>query len=211
MKTNLVIPETPAKPEEQGTLAATACWTARTETPRTDAVCEQIETIGTSMRLAGRDNRQRIKPAIRMARCRTGVTMKENYSETPRTDLAEENLRALGGTGYVRASHARELERELIVKSANYALAHSNLGREVTKCGQLICDVRYWRDIARRLAENGGGLKRYDSLKYADAIAEYKRSAAIYEAQEIANQELAQERGEESDAATETANRGRAV
>ena len=134
-----------------------------------------------------------------------------NYSETPRTDLAEENLRALGGAGYVRASHARELERELIVKSANYALAHSNLGREVTKCGQLTCDVRYWRDIARRLAENGGGLKRYDSLKYADTIAEYKRSAAIYEAQEIANQELAQERGEESDAATETANRGRAV
>src|ERR1017187_8809447 len=69
-------------------------------------------------------------------RC-TGGTMKENYSETPRTDLAEENLRALGGAGYVRASHARELERELIVKSANYALAHSNLGREVTKCGQL--------------------------------------------------------------------------
>jgi hypothetical protein len=30
-------------------------------------------------------------------------------------------------------------------------------------------------------------------------------------AQKIANQELAQERGEESDAATETANRGRAV
>ena len=35
--------------------------------------------------------------------------------------------------------------------------------------------------------------------------------AAIYEAQEIANQELAQERGEESDAATETNSRGRAV
>src|ERR1019366_7598765 len=32
---------------------AAPCWTARTETPRTDAVCEQIETIGTSMRLAG--------------------------------------------------------------------------------------------------------------------------------------------------------------
>ena len=74
-----------------------------------------------------------------------------------------------------------------------------------------LTDVRYWRDIARRLAENGGGLKRYDSLEYADAIEEYKRSAAIYEAQEIANQELAQERGEEAADATETANRGRAV
>ena len=90
-------------------------------------------------------------------------------------------------------------------------LAHENLGREVLKNGQLTCDVRYWRDIARRLAENGGGLKRYDSLEYADAIEEYKRSAAIYEAQEIANQELAQERGEEAADATETANRGRAV
>ena len=91
------------------------------------------------------------------------------------------------------------------------ATHYENLGREVLKNGQLTCDVRYWRDIARRLAENGGGLKRYDSLEYADAIEEYKRSAAIYEAQEIANQELAQERGEEAADATETANRGRAV
>jgi len=43
--------------------------------------------------------------------------MKENYSETPRTDLAEENLRALGGAGYERASHARELEIELNEKN----------------------------------------------------------------------------------------------
>ena len=142
--------------------------------------------------------------------------MNPNYSETPRTDTLLKHLCDDDYTGLEEClrrlkNHARELEKELIVKSSNYALAHSNLGREVTKCGQLICDVRYWRDIARRLAENGGGLKRYDSLEYADAIEEYKRSAAIYEAQEIANQELAQERGEEAADATETANRGRAV
>ena len=145
--------------------------------------------------------------------------MNPNYSETPRTDSVRETLkdanRRCVNTGISDAQfildHARILERELIVKSANYALAHENLGREVLKNGQLTCDVRYWRDIARRLAENGGGLKRYDSLEYADAIEEYKRSAAIYEAQEIANQELAQERGEEAADATETANRGRAV
>lgn len=63
--------------------------------------------------------------------------MNPNYSETPRTDLAEENLRALGGAGYVPASHARELERELNNAAANYNLCHANLGREVVKCGEL--------------------------------------------------------------------------
>ena len=76
--------------------------------------------------------------------------MNPNYSETPRTDLAEENLRALGGAGYVPSSFARELERELIVKSANYALAHENLGREVVKCGQLTNDNK---NLMRELAE----------------------------------------------------------
>ena len=61
----------------------------------------------------------------------------KEVTETPRTDLAEENLRAIGGAGYVPARHARELERELIEKSANYALAHSNLGREVLECVHL--------------------------------------------------------------------------
>lgn len=38
MKTNLVIPETPAKPDAQGTLAATDG--SEVPTPRTDKLCE---------------------------------------------------------------------------------------------------------------------------------------------------------------------------
>ena len=45
-------------------------------------------------------------------------------TETPRTDLAEENLRAIGGAGYVPVSHARELERELA--ETKQLLAHKN-------------------------------------------------------------------------------------
>ena len=66
--------------------------------------------------------------------------MNPTTSETPRTDLAEENLRAVGGAGYVPASHARELELELNNAAANYNLCHANLGREVVKCGQLTND-----------------------------------------------------------------------
>jgi hypothetical protein len=36
-----------------------------------------------------------------------------------------------------------------------------------------------WRDIAKRLAENGGGLGRYSADKYLDSIDEYKRIAAM--------------------------------
>jgi hypothetical protein len=84
-------------------------------------------------------------------------------TETPRTDLAEENLRAIGGAGYVPARHARELERELIEKSANYALAHSNLGREVTRCGQLATDIK---NLRRDLAEKNEDSKHQKSLGF---------------------------------------------
>ena len=40
-------------------------------------------------------------------------------------------------------------------------------------------ELNQWRDIATRLAENGGGLRRYDALKYSAAIEEYKRMAAM--------------------------------
>jgi hypothetical protein len=69
-----------------------------------------------------------------------GLSALPTDSETPRTDLAEENLRAVGGAGYVPASHARELEIELNNAAANYNLCHANLGREVVKCGQLTND-----------------------------------------------------------------------
>ena len=43
----------------------------------------------------------------------------------------------------------------------------------------LINEMTQWREIANLLAENGGGLGRYDALKYADAIDKYKRMAAM--------------------------------
>jgi len=94
--------------------------------------------------------------------------MKENYSETPRTDLAEENLRALGGAGYVRASHARELERELIVKSANYALAHENLGREVLKNGQIETEIKQLLGAGEKLSNTVYVFTRCLSLSLQD-------------------------------------------
>ena len=77
--------------------------------------------------------------------------MNEKYSETPRTDesiLVGTNT--LNQGQYVSAEFARQLERELIVKSSNYALAHENLGREVVKCGQLANDNK---NLMRELAE----------------------------------------------------------
>jgi len=44
---------------------------------------------------------------------------------------------------------------------------------------KLINEMTQWREIANLLAENGGGLGRYDALKYSDAIDKYKRMAAI--------------------------------
>ena len=124
--------------------------------------------------------------------------------ETPRTDLAEENLRAVGGAGYVPASHARELERELNNAAANYNLCHENLGREVVKCGQLASDNKNLMSEIRTLQDALSNLRNWCELNGWDISTSNR-------AQTIANQELAQERGEESDAATETANRGRAV
>ena len=43
----------------------------------------------------------------------------------------------------------------------------------------LINEMTQWREIANLLAENGGGLGRYDALKYSDAIDKYKRMAAM--------------------------------
>ena len=64
---------------------------------------------------------------------------------------------------YVNAKFARALEIEL------------NQRNEDTK--NLMREARFWCDLAKRLAENGGGLGKYDALKYSDAIEEYKRSA----------------------------------
>lgn len=43
------------------------------------------------------------------------------------------------GMAYVRQK-SREVELKLHLASANYTLAHENLGREVVKCGQLTND-----------------------------------------------------------------------
>ena len=131
--------------------------------------------------------------------------MNEKYSETPRTDesiLVGTNT--LNQGQYVSAEFARQLERELIVKSSNYALAHGNLGREVVKCGQLASDNKNLMSEIRTLQDALSNLRNWCELNGWDI-------STTNRAQTIANQELAQERGEESDAATETANRGRAV
>ena len=130
--------------------------------------------------------------------------MTENYSETPRTDavIGQREYGSYADSEYVRL--ARELERELIEKSANYALAHGNLGREVVKCGQLASDNKNLMSEIRTLQDALSNLRNWCELNGWDI-------STTNRAQTIANQELAQERGEESDAATETANRGRAV
>ena len=74
-----------------------------------------------------------------------------------------------------------------IVNAAAYDITDSGDIRRRTT-GDHVCatDAReielalnQWRDIAKRLAENGGGLVRYDAGKYLDAIDEYKRMAAM--------------------------------
>lgn len=44
---------------------------------------------------------------------------------------------------------------------------------------QLEVELNQWREIAKNLAENGGGLGVYSAGKYLDAIDEYKRMAAM--------------------------------
>ena len=107
------------------------------------------------------------------------------------------------GMAYVRQK-SREVELKLHLASANYALAHGNLGREVVKCGQLASDNKNLMSEIRTLQDALSNLRNWCELNGWDI-------STTNCAQTIANQELAQERGEESDAATETANRGRAV
>lgn len=44
---------------------------------------------------------------------------------------------------------------------------------------ELEVELNHWRAIARALAENGGGLGRYDAIKYSEAIEQYKHYSAL--------------------------------
>ena len=65
-------------------------------------------------------------------------------------------------------------ELSKIVQNQNWGFRDMQLLAE-----KLERELNQWRDIATRLAENGGGLRRYDALKYSAAIDEYKRMAAM--------------------------------
>ena len=74
-----------------------------------------------------------------------------------------------------------------IVNAAAYDITDSGDIRRRTT-GDHVCasDAREielalnkWRDIAKRLAETGGGLGMYFALQYSAAIDEYKRMAAM--------------------------------
>ena len=74
------------------------------------------------------------------------------------------------GAGWLK--YARQLEREL-----SEANRQSNmLQRYLNEAAQARNE---WRDIAKRLAETGGGLGVYSALQYSAAIDEYKRMAAM--------------------------------
>ena len=74
-----------------------------------------------------------------------------------------------------------------IVNAAAYDITDSGEIRRRTTGDHVCADdareielaLNKWRDIAKRLAETGGGLGVYSALQYSAAIDEYKRMAAM--------------------------------